>query len=83
MKDIELLMLDGCTQAEAEKHLQRGTAVFEADDLAAHFAEYMEEWDVDEEEQAAYKEMLDSKKPLPDWGVVEQGGKVYFIQYVL
>lgn len=83
MKDIELLMLDGCTRSEAERHLQRGTAVFEADDLKAHFADYMQEWGVDEEEQEAYKEMLDSKKPLTDWSVVEQDGKAYFIQYVL
>ena len=83
MKDIELLMLDGCTKVEAERHLQRGATVFEGDDLAAHFAEYMQEWGADEEEQAAFRQMLDSKKPLTDWGVVEQDGNTYFIQYVL
>lgn len=83
MKEVELLMLDGCTKSEAEKHLQRGATIFEADDLTAHFADYMQEWGVDEEEREAYKGMLDSKKPLTDWGVVEADGKDYFIMYVL
>ena len=83
LDDIAILMLDGCTQAEAEKHLQRGAKIFEADDLTAHFADYMQEWGIDEEEQEAYKEMLDSEKSLPDWGIVEQDGKTYYIQYVL
>ena len=29
MTDIEILMMDGCTKSEAEKHLKNGTTVFE------------------------------------------------------
>ena len=32
MTNIEVLMQDGCTKAEAENHLQRGTVVYEESD---------------------------------------------------
>jgi hypothetical protein len=34
-------------------------------------------------EREAIKNMIDTKEPAQDWGVVEIGGKPYFIQYVL
>lgn len=83
MTDIELLMLDGCTKSEAEKHLERGAAVFTAEDLKTHFDDYMAEWEVDEEERGQYREMLDSKTPVADWGVVETGRNTYYIMYCL
>jgi hypothetical protein len=43
MTSLEILMADGCTRAEAERHLERGTAVFEGQDFEAHFEDYMEE----------------------------------------
>lgn len=78
-KQIELLMMDGCTRKEAEKHLQNGATVF--DDFAERFDAYMQEWDIEDIEP--YRNMIDSKNPLPDWGVVEDDDKVYYIQYVL
>lgn len=83
MKEAELLMLDGCTKSEAEKHLERGTQILEESDFSKHFDTYMQEWDIDEGEQEKYREMLDTKEPLADWGVVEQDGKYFFIMYVL
>jgi hypothetical protein len=32
MTNIEVLMQDGCTKAEAENHLKRGTVVYEESD---------------------------------------------------
>lgn len=80
-KEIEILMLDGCTKAEAEKHLKKGTVIYS--DLEERFAEYMQEWNIDEEEQEAYKEMVNGGAPVLDWGVVKKDGKTYYIQYCL
>ena len=82
MNNVELLMLDGCTRSEAEKHLKNGTVVFS--DFQESFMDYMNEWGiVDKEEQEKYREMVETKVPLPDWGVVDQDGKYFFIMYVL
>lgn len=82
-KEIEILMQDYCTREEAEKHLSLGTIVLDEEDLKAHFSDYMEEWGVEDGDQQPYREMLENKIPLPDWGVVEYDGKTYFIAYVL
>lgn len=81
MTEIEILMMDGCTKAEAEKHLKRGTTVFDEDDFRLFVDEIIS--DSDEEEQEKYKEMLEKKKPLADWGIVEHEDKTWFIMYVL
>ena len=81
MTNLEILMADNCTRSEAEKHLERGTVVF--DDLEEHFSDYMAEWGMDEEEQEKIQEMIRSKKPLPDWGVVQDEGKTFYIMYCL
>ncbi len=80
-KDVELLMLDKCTRAEAEKHLKNGAIVFE--DLEENFDVYMQEWGIDEEGQEAYKKMIDEKIPMLDWGIVEKDEKAYYIMYAL
>ena len=81
MDEIKILMMDGCTESEAKKHLERGTMVYS--DMAENFDKYSEDWKLDEEERQAIKNMIDTKEPAQDWGVVEIDGKVYFIQYVL
>lgn len=83
MTNLEILMMDGCTKSEAEKHLQNGTVVFESEDFEKHFESYMDEWDIDDEERAEYRRMIDEKKPAADWGVVEHNGKTWYISYVL
>ena len=80
---IEILKKDGCTEVEAEKHLKKGTVIFEAEDLKKNFNTYMTEWDIGEDEQTAYREMLEQKKLLPDWSIVEHDGQIYFIAYCL
>lgn len=81
MTNIEVLTQDGCTASEAQKHLERGTLII--DDLEEHFDDYMLEWGIGEEEQQEYKTMIETKKPLQDWGIVEVDGKRHYIQYVL
>ena len=81
MDEIKILMMDGCTESEAKKHLERGTIVYS--DITEHFERYAEEWQLDEDERKAIKNMIDTKEPAQDWGVVEIEGKTYFIKYVL
>ena len=81
MNDIEVLMLDGCTKSEAEKHLKRGTSVL--DDFEENFDSYMNEWGIEEEEKEKYKKMVDEKEPAEDCGIVEYRDKTYYIAYCL
>lgn len=80
-REIEILMKDNCTKAEAEKHLKVGTIIFE--DFEENFEKYMEEWKSDEEEVSTFKRMIENKIPAPDWGIVEEDGKTYYIMYAL
>lgn len=80
---INILMADNCTKKEAEKHIKRGSIVFEAEDFEENLENYMEEWEVDEEEQAEYRKMVEEKKPMNDWGIAEYEGKRYYIMYCL
>ncbi len=73
-REIEILMMDHCTRAEAEKHL---------DDFEEFFEKYMSEWGIEGEEKEEYKTMIEDKKPVMDWGIVEDGGKTYYISYAL
>lgn len=83
MTDIEILMMDGCTKSGAEGYLRNGAIVFEDEDFEKHFESYMDEWGIDEEERTEYKAMIDQKKPVADWGIVEHEGKTWYIMYVL
>lgn len=82
MSNIEILMMDRCTRAEAERLLKNGTSVYDGKDFEKNFDSYMAEWDMDEEEQAEYRAMIEKKEPVPDWGIVEHEGKTYYIRYV-
>ena len=81
MDEIKILMMDGCTESEAKKHLERGTMVYS--DLPENFERYTEEWQLDEEEREAIRHPTHTKEPAHDCGFVEIDGKTYFIQYVL
>lgn len=88
MTDAEVLMMDGCTRKEAERHLERGTTVFQKSDFEKNFDDYLDEWGIVEDDdvlnKSMFRKMLLEKKPLPDWGIVEDvDGNVYFIQYCL
>ena len=80
-REIEILMEDRCTRAEAEKHLKDGTIIFE--DFAENLESYLDEWDIEEEDREAYRKMVADKIPVADWGIVEQDGKTYYIEYAL
>lgn len=80
-KEVELLMKDGDTRSEAEKHLKDGAMIIE--DLAENLESYLDEWDVEEEDREAYRNMVENKIPVADWGIVEDGGKTFYIMYVL
>ena len=83
LSDEDVLMLDGCTESEAENHIKRGTLVYEGEDFEENFEDYMEEWGVEEEDILKYKDMIEKKIPVKDWGIVEKFGKTYYIAYVL
>lgn len=80
-REIEILMEDKCTRKEAEKHLKDGTIIFE--DFEENLESYLDEWDIEEEEREAYRKMVTYKIPVADWGIVEQDGKTYYIDYAL
>lgn len=80
-QEIEIIMKDRKTESEAKKHLEKGSIVF--DDFEENFEKYMKEWLYDDEEIAACKNMIETKEPLQDWGVVDYEGKTYYIMYVL
>lgn len=82
-REIEILMLDKCTKSEAEKHLKDGSIVYEGKDFEKHFNEYMKEWNIEEEDIKEYRKMITEKIPVLDWGIVEDNGKVYYIEYCL
>ena len=80
-EDVDILMLDRCTRAEAEKHLKNGTVVFK--DFEERLESYLDEWGIEEEDREAYRKMVTDKIPVADWGIVEQDGKTYYISYVI
>ena len=80
-REIEILMEDRCTRAEAEKHLKDGTIIFE--DFEEGLEYYLNEWDMDEEFNEEMRKMVETKKPVRGWGIVEQDGKTYYIDYAL
>ncbi len=83
MTDLEILMMDNCTKAEAEKHLKNGTVVFDGKDFENNFDSYMDELGIEEEYRSEYEAMINEKKPVSDWGVVEHKVGTWYIMYVL
>lgn len=83
-KEIEILIKDRCTRAEAEKLLKNGSTVYE--DLEENLEKYLDEWKyLDEEDNFtdSVKKMVETKQPMVDWGIVNDNGKTYYIEYVL
>ena len=78
-KEIEILMLDRCTRTEAEKHLKNGTIIYS--DLEEHLEEYLDGWNIEEEEREPFREMIKTGVPARGWGVVKKGDKTYYIEY--
>jgi hypothetical protein len=82
-KKLMVVMEDNHTKKEAVDYLCNGSAVYVKEEFVKFFDQYMNEWDVEEEDQEEYKKMIETNKPVFDWGVVEYEGTVYFIDYVL
>lgn len=82
-KKLEIIMEDNHTKKEAVDYLCNGSAVYEKEEFEKFFDQYMNEWDVEEEDREEYKKMIDTNKPVFDWGVVEYEGITYFIDYIL
>ena len=51
--------------------------------LKSFFDDYMKEWNIEEEDIEEYRKMVTDKIPALDWGIVEDNGKVYYIEYCL
>ena len=83
MNNVEILMMDGCTKSEAEKHLKNGTIVFDGEDFENNFYNYMNEWEIGVEDIPSYEIMIKERNPIEDWGIVEHDGKTFYIMYVL
>lgn len=84
-KEIAILMADKCTRKEAEKHLKKGTIVFES---VKDWYESMDEsiQKVMEEDHDTDREgLLDlaASGMLVDTAVVNYDGNTYFIEYSL
>ena len=79
-KEIEILRLDGCTKTEAIKAIKNGTIVY--DDFKQNIETYLNEWGLNESEKIEYRNMIKTRIPIEDWGIVEKNNKIYFIQYI-
>lgn len=80
-REIEILMMDKCVKSDAEKHLKNGTIIF--DDFEENFDTYMKELDIEDDEIPTYRKMIETKKPIRDWGIVKDAEKTYYIMYCL
>lgn len=86
-EEIRILMKDGCTEAEAMEHLDRGTIVY--DDLEENLDKYLHDFQYLDSElddvkyTDSIREMVKTKVPAKDWGIVQDSGKTYYIEYVL
>lgn len=78
-KFIEILKMDGLSEDEAVKHYENGTIIF--DDLEENFENYTAT--EPEYYKEALKNMIDTKEPMDDWGIVQSDNKTYYIIYKL
>lgn len=81
-RKIEILMMDGCTKAEAEKFLKNNRCTIFTD-FEERFESYMKEWGIAAEDIPKHRRMIEEKIPVTDWGVVETEEQTYYIMYVV
>lgn len=81
-KEIAILMEDRCTKKEAEKHLKMGSTIYEnfEEDFEKH---YKENWGDDEDFIERIRKMIETKDPMPGWGIAEYENETYYIEYAL
>jgi len=82
--DMFIMMLDGCTENEAKKYIRNGSTVFDGDDFENNLERYLDDWNIwQEEEKEKYRNMVSSKEPIEDWGVVSSGELWFYVAYCL
>lgn len=82
-KQIQILKCDGCTKYEAVKAIEAGVIIYDGEDFEENLERYFKEWELEESSMAEFREMLKTGSPIEGWGVVEDGKKKYYIEYVL
>lgn len=84
-KDIKIFMAAGCTRAEAKKHLESGSTVYEFNDYLNHFDEYAGELEEEYKRQLRYEVETSDDGPLVNWDMdlVTFEGARYLIEYFL
>lgn len=82
LQDVRVLQSAQCnrTIAEACHDIERGTVVYEAEDLRRHLEEYVEMFD--EEEAEDFRAMVSGGDCIADWERTTCDGVEYLIQYV-
>lgn len=81
--EIEILMQDKCTKAEASKYVANGTVIVPVEEWADFIAQYDDQYeDIDAYHKEYSIENIKAGK-LADHSCVEFKGKSYIIEYVL
>lgn len=76
----KILSLDGNGEKEIEHRMKNKTFTIFSD-FEENLSTYLIERAVGDEDVEDYKNMIDKKIPLEDWGIVEYNGKIYYISY--
>lgn len=76
-KEVELLMKDGDTRSEAEKHLKDGAMIIE--DLEENLENYLDEWGVEEEDREAYRNMIEKRSRLQTGESLKMAEKLFIL----
>ena len=74
-KKLEIIMEDSHTKKEAVDYLCNGSAVYEKEEFVKFFNQYMDEWDVEEEDREEYKNKVNDNKGGTRMNVKNQYGK--------
>ena len=81
-KEIEILLADGCTIAEAKRFLDSNNVmIFESEEFKKYFKDYMEDLSIEKEDIVLYENMINKNEPVQDWSIVKYQGKTYYIAY--
>lgn len=80
-RETEILIKDGCTRYDAERHMKNGTLIYEKEEFMKNADEYLNY--MEEEEKEEFLEQIKNDIPPVDWGITEYEGEKYLIQYSL
>lgn len=84
MNELEILMLDHCTETEAKRFIENGASVYGERELIWMIENEMsDDMGYDDEDRQRMLDMIKTHTPVSDWSVVEYGNETYYISYVL